>query len=155
MFQECYFFSVHGSSIFFERMLKKSTMDQRIKLAVELNIFSYLLSDSNGIRTHNHLVRIWTLHHFAKLWIPLCHLNFAFFSRKESLDIQSNIECRCIRKRGRDMVITYNRIFVFKLLFYVFKLPAHDKIKLSKLYYSSDSYRFDVLNFHTQRTIPF
>ena len=121
MSQEYYFFSLFMGAVYYfiiwENVRKKSPMDQRMKLAVDLNIFSYLMCDSNGIRTHNYLVRIWTLHHLAKLWIPLCHLHFAPVSRKESRDNQSNIKCTCTRKRGRDMVITYNHIFVFKLLF--------------------------------------
>ena len=45
------------------------------------------------------------------------HLNFAPVSSKESLDIQATVKCRFTQKRVHDMIITYNHIFVFKLLF--------------------------------------
>ena len=53
---------------------------------------SVFLSDSNEIRTHNHLVRKRTLSHLAKLF----------------LDVQATIECRFTLKRVRDMIITYS-----------------------------------------------
>ena len=56
-------------------------MDQKMIPAVDLNIFSYLLYDSNGIPTHN-LVRKWTLNHLAKFWTPLQSLTLcAYFQQ--------------------------------------------------------------------------
>ena len=36
--------------------------------------------------------------------------------------------------------------FVFEAALHVFKLSVHDEIKLSKLFYSPDSYTFDILS---------
>ena len=37
------------------------------KLRNEIRQILYLLSDCKGTRTYNYFVRIWTLHHLAKL----------------------------------------------------------------------------------------
>ena len=73
-------------------------------------------------------------------------LKFAPVFSKELLDIQATVERRITLKRVHDMIITYKSYFRFKATFDVFKLSVHDEIKLSKLYYSSDSYIFDILN---------
>ena len=64
---------------------------------------------------------------------------------KEFLDIGATVECRFTQKCARDMVITYSQIYwglsiSFEATLHVFKLSVSDKIKLSKLYYPSDSY---------------
>ena len=90
-------------------------------------------------------IRKWTLNHLAKFWVPLQSLKLcACF--QQSLDIQATLDCRFTQKRVRDMIITYNHIFVFKMLFTFLNYQCDDEIKLSKLYHSSDSYRFDILN---------
>ena len=121
-------------------------MDQTMISAVDLKMSTYFLCDSIGIRAHNHLVRKWTLNHLAKFWISLLSLKLAPVSSKESLDIQATFDYRFTQKRVRDMIITYNHIFVFKMLFTFLNYQCDDEIKLSKLYHSSDSYRFDILN---------
>ena len=69
--------------------------------------------NSNGPRTHNHLVHKQTLNHLAKLanmqtesrW---SHLNFRYHAYfEQEVDIQATIECGFILKRVRDMMRTY------------------------------------------------
>ena len=89
-------------------------------------------------------IRKWTLNHLAKFWVPLQSLKLCTCFQK-SLDIQATVDCRFTPKRVRDMIITCNHIFVFKMLSTFLNYQCDDKIKLSKLYHSSDSYRFDIL----------
>ena len=69
------------------------------------------LSDSNGIRTHNYVVRKRTLNHLVKLakWLSCVVSAYLYgaFEFKEFLDIQATIECSCTMKLVRDMIITY------------------------------------------------
>ena len=58
--------------------------------------------DSNGTRTHNHLVCKRTLN------TPV--------SSKEFLDIQANIECRFTLKRVRDMIRTYSHDLIILII---------------------------------------
>ena len=145
-FKSIIFFCSWQHTTFFERILNKyCSVDQRMIPAVDLNIFLYLLCDSIRIRTRNRVVRKWTLNHLAKFWVPLQSLKLCA-SFQQSLDIQATVDWRFTEKRVRDMIITYNHIFVFKMLFTFLNYQCDDEIKLSKLYHSSDSYRFDILN---------
>ena len=68
------------------------------------------LSDSNGIRTHDHLVRKRKLNH---LWvrIPLLSLKLQIWSllrARSSLTFRQTIECGVTLKLVRDMLITYS-----------------------------------------------
>ena len=91
-------------------ILVKSTLQRRIRNSVKQLRWS--LTDCNGIRTHNHLVRKRTLNHLAKFshlaslakWLSVrlqtcgfesccSHLNFRYLtlaSSEEFLDIQQN-----------------------------------------------------------------
>ena len=62
------------------------------------------ISDCNGTRTHNHLVRKRTLNHLAKLDIAS---DIASVSSKEFLDIQAAIVCGFTLKRVCGMIRTY------------------------------------------------
>ena len=83
------------------------------------------ISDSNGIQTHNHLVRKRTLNNLAKLtslslsfWVLVhelsgcgfeshcCHLNFRYDACLEQGVLWQTIECRLTRELIRDMIIT-------------------------------------------------
>ena len=72
------------------------------------------LSNCNGIRTYNDLVRKRTL--FSNLFVasnPVSVIwtsDIAPVSRKEFLDIQATIESRFTLKLIRDMIITYSQI---------------------------------------------
>ena len=82
------------------------------------------LSDSNGIRTSNHLVRKRTLNQFLAKWlivhlqtkwllvrIPLLSLKLQLWhllQARSSLTFRQIIECRFTLKLTRDMVITYS-----------------------------------------------
>ena len=84
------------------------------------------ISDSNGIRTHNHLVRKWTLYHLASLakwlsvrlrtkWlcvrIPLLPLKLQIWRllrTRRSLKFRQTIECRFSLNLVRDIIITYS-----------------------------------------------
>ena len=104
-----------------------------------------MLSGSNGIRTHNHLVRKRTLNHLAKLsfrpvWVLVyelggcgfnsrfCHVNFRYGAcwkqarSKEFLDRQT-IECRFNLQLVCDRIITYSHAYycllLLKMLFIV------------------------------------
>ena len=90
------------------------------------------LNDTNGIRTHNHLVHEWTLKHLPKLakwlsYVVIAYLNdapapfrvnFTYASDiapvlcKWFLNIQSAIECRFALKHVRDLIITYKVIAI-------------------------------------------
>ena len=58
--------------------------------------------DSNGIRSHKHLLRERTLNHLAKL---------------ELMDIQATTECRFALKRVCDMIRTQRHIYRYIKLF--------------------------------------
>ena len=91
------------------------------------------LNNSNGIRTHNHLVRKRTLNHLAKLtkwlscvviiylygafdcmlsschvriWVPLLSLKLQIFEQEVPWH-SGNYRCSITLKRVRDMIITY------------------------------------------------
>ena len=140
-----FFCSWQQCHIFWKNTEKKCSMGQRIIPTVDLSIVSDLLFDSSGIRTRNHVVRKWIPNHLAKFRVPLQSLKLcACF--QHSVDMQATVDCRFTQKCVRDMIIAYSHIFVFKMLFTFLNYPCDDEIKLSKLYHSSDSYRFDILN---------
>ena len=87
--------------------------------------FFSILSDGNGIPTHNHLVRKWALKHLAKLvrlngWVFVYKLSGCGFDAvaviklriwhllraRSSLTFRQSIECEFTLKRVRDMIIT-------------------------------------------------
>ena len=89
------------------------------------------MTDSNGIRTHNHLVRKQTLNHLAKLasltkwlsvrlrtkclWvrIPLLSLKLQIWPllrARSSLTFRQTIECRLTLKLVLGMIIIYSQI---------------------------------------------
>ena len=82
---------------------------------------SQTTAQSNGIQTHNHLVRKQTLNHLAKVFVfelngcgfesRCCHLNFRYHACFEQrfLGIQAIIKCRFTLKRVRDIIITYSK----------------------------------------------
>ena len=90
--------------------------------------------DSNGIRTHNHLVRKQTLNHLTKLpkslsfrlrtkclwvWIPLLPLKLQIWRllrARSSLTFRETVECRFILKLVPDMTITYSKSGVFNFI---------------------------------------
>ena len=80
--------------VFFKRSKTKKMRSSFIFVEVNTRYLVLLwgVNDSNGTRTHNHLVRKRTLSHLAKLF----------------LDVQATIECRFTLKRVRDMIITYS-----------------------------------------------
>ena len=94
------------------------------------HFMSTSLSDSNGIRTHNHLVCKQTLNHLAKLaslakwlsirlrtkwlWvrIPLLSLKLQIWRLLQagsSLTFRQNIECGFTLKLVRNMIVTYSQ----------------------------------------------
>ena len=91
---------------------------------------SNVLSDSNVIRTHNHLVRKRKLNHLAKLdslakwvsvrlqtnwlWVQIALLPFKpqiwrLLQARRSLTFRQTIECGFTLKLVRDMIITYSQ----------------------------------------------
>ena len=91
---------------------------------------SSVLSDSNVIRTHNHLVRKRKLNHLAKLdslakwvsvrlqtnwlWVQIALLPFKpqiwrLLRARRSLTFRQTIECGFTLKLVRDMIITYSQ----------------------------------------------
>ena len=90
--------------------------------------------DSNGIRTHNHLVRKQTLNHLTKLskslsfrlrtkwlwvWMPLLSLKpriWRLLRARSSLTFRKTVECRFILKLVPDMIITYSKSGVFNFI---------------------------------------
>ena len=62
------------------------------------------LSDCNGTRTRNQLVRKRTLNHLAN------GSDFAPVSSKELLDIQATVECGFTLKRVCDIIKTYSQM---------------------------------------------
>ena len=87
------------------------------------------LSDSSGIRTHNHLVRKRTLNHLVKvaifdirplvrlrtksLWVRILFLSlklqiWRLLPARSSLTFRQTIECRFTLKLVCDMIIIYN-----------------------------------------------
>ena len=91
-----------------------------------------MISDSNGIRTLNHLVRKRTLKHLAKLasglakwlsvrlrtkwlWVQILLLSlklqiWRLLQARSSLTFRQTIECRFTLKVVRDTIITYSLI---------------------------------------------
>ena len=65
-----------------------------------------ILGDSNGIWTHNHLIRKRTLNHLAILWLKL--QIWRLLRARSSLTFRQTIECRFTLKLVRDMIITYS-----------------------------------------------
>ena len=95
------------------------------------HLMSTSLSDSNGIRTHNHLVCKQTLNHLAKLaslakWLSIClrtkwlwvrisllllKLQIWQLPRAGSfLTFKQTIECGSTLKLVRDMIRTYSQM---------------------------------------------
>ena len=80
------------------------------------------LTDSNGIRTHNHLVRKRTLNYLAKLakWlscvvsmsdmVPLNLQIWCLLWAKSSLTFRQTIACRFTLKPVHNMIITYSQM---------------------------------------------
>ena len=94
---------------------------------------NYLSDKSNGIRTHNHLVRKRNSTIFPNWPVLLngwmfvyklsgcgfesrcCHLKFKFthVSSNKFLDIQATVECRLTLKNVRGMMVTYSQTQLF------------------------------------------
>ena len=73
-------------------------------------------SNSNGIRTHNHLVRKGKLNYLAKMALyQIWRLLWA----RGSLTFRQTIECRFTLKLVRDMIITQSKTGSLKLLFMI------------------------------------
>ena len=95
------------------------------------------LSDSNEIRTHNHLVHKQTLNHLAKLaslakwlsvrlrtkwlWVRITLLSlklqiWRLLRARNSLTLRQTIKCGFALKLVRDMIITYSTNHQLKIL---------------------------------------
>ena len=73
-----------------------------------------MLSDSNGIRTHNHLKELIRLR-TKSLWvrIPLLSLKLQIWHllrARSSLTFRKTIECKFTLKLVRDMIMTYRQM---------------------------------------------
>ena len=82
-------------------------------------IITIFLSDSNGIRTYNHLNPVSVRLRTKWLWvrIPLLSLKFQIrhlLRARSSSTFRQTIECRFTLKLVRDMIITYSHnLFVY------------------------------------------